>query len=151
MTMERATALAWKAGAALVACLALVGCAKDGSEQASDAEAPAVVEAVTGTHVKRVTLTADAVRRIDVQLEPVTDAARGGRAIPYAAVFYDPDGATWVFTNPEGRTFVRKRITVARIDGDHAFLSDGPTRGTEVVTVGGPEIYGAELGVGDDE
>jgi hypothetical protein len=147
MTMERATAFAWRVGAVIVACSALVSCAKSGAEQASDADAPSVVETVKGTNLKRVTLTADAARRIDVQLAPVT----GARTIPYAAIFYDPDGATWAFTNPKGRTFVRQRIRVARIDGDTAFLSDGPAPGTDVVTVGGPEIYGAEIGVGDDE
>jgi hypothetical protein len=151
MRMERGTALAWRAGAAVAACLALVSCAKSGTDAASGADAPAVVEAVKGTNVKRVTLTADAARRIDVQLAPVTGAGRRGTAIPYAALFYDADGVTWVFTNPKGRTFVRQRVNIARIDGDTAFLSDGPTKGTDVVTVGGPEIYGAEIGVGDDE
>lgn len=149
--MERAMALAWRVGAALVACLALAGCANAKSSDAGDTEAPAVVKAVEGTNVRSVTLTSDAARRIDLRLAPVRDAALDGSEIPYAAVFYDPDGATWVFTNTEGRTFVRKPITVSRIEGDSAFLSEGPERGTEVVTVGGPELYGAELGVGDDE
>ena len=149
--MERATSLARRVGAALVAGLALVGCTSAASHEASEGEGPATVEAVSGTNLRTVTLTADAVRRIGLALAPVTKAARGQTGIPYSALFYDPDGAEWVFTNPEGRTFVRKPITVARIEGDTAFLSDGPEAGTDVVTVGGPELYGAELGVGDDE
>ena len=148
--MKRA-ALVVRTGAALAACLALAGCAKGASNEAAEGEGPAIVRAIEGTELHSVTLTADAQRRIDVHVAPITDAPRGRTAVPYAAVFYDPDGATWVFTNPEGRTFVRKPITVERIEGDTAFLSDGPQSGTDVVTVGGPELYGAELGVGDDE
>ena len=46
--------------------------------------------------------------------------------IPYAAVVYDADGKTWVYTSPKPLTFVRSPITVARIAGDKAFLSAGP-------------------------
>ena len=78
-----------------------------------------------------------------------TDAT--GTQIPYGAVLYDPSGETWAFVNVEGRSFVRQPITVDHIEGDRAFLEDGPAVGAKVVTVGGAEIYGAELGVGDDE
>ena len=68
--------------------------------------------------------------------------------MPYAAVVYDPDGSTWVYTNPEGRTFVREPIVVTRIADDTAFLSDGPDVGTEVVTIGTAELYGVEQEIG---
>ena len=74
------------------------------------------------------------------------EAGATQKVIPYAAVLYDADGKTWVYANPGPRTFLRAPITVDRIDGDDAFLSDGPPSGTAVVTVGAEELYGTEFG-----
>ena len=68
--------------------------------------------------------------------------------IPYAAVVYTPTGETWVYTSPKRLTFVRQRIIVDRIDGRPGVPLAGPTAGTEVVTVGVAELFGAESGVG---
>ena len=110
--------------------------------------APAKVEPVAGTDLARVTLTADAAERI--QLQTGTVVAGGSDAetiIPYAAVFYGPTGETWAYVSPAPLTFVRESITVARIDGDRAVLSDGPAPGTAVVTVGAAELFGSEIGL----
>ena len=66
------------------------------------------------------------------------------KTIPYSAVIYDADGGTWAYTTSEHLTFVRDEIKVERIDGDTAYLSDGPAAGTEVVTVGAAELVGLE-------
>jgi len=98
-----------------------------------------------------VILTAEAAKRLDIQTAPVHDAQVRGKlrkVVPYAAVFYDLNGATWVYINLEPLNFVRASISVDYIDGDLAVLSDGPPSGTEVVTVGAPELYGTEFGVG---
>jgi hypothetical protein len=42
---------------------------------------------------------------------------------------------------------LRAPVTIARLDGDRAYLSDGPAPGTQVVVVGAPELLGVELGV----
>ncbi len=68
--------------------------------------------------------------------------------VPYSAVLYDAKGATFVYTNPEGRAYVRHPVTVDRIDGPTALLSAGPPVGTWVVTIGGSELLGIEFGVG---
>ncbi len=60
---------------------------------------------------------------------------------------YDPEGGTWVYTNPEPLVFERAAITVDFIDGETAALLKGPAEGTLVVTVGSAELYGAEFGV----
>lgn len=130
--------------------LALAGCAKAPAEDEGDGPDAVHVQRVAGTERPRITLTQSAVDRLDVRLEPVS-ADGNGTAIPYAAVLYDPAGATWTFVSSRPRVFSREPITVARIDGDKAFLTAGPPVGTRVVTVGGAELYGAELGVGDDE
>ena len=71
--------------------------------------------------------------------------------IPYSAVVYDTDGSTWTYVNTTGRTFVRDRITVAAIEGHSALLSAGPAVGARVVTVGAPELLGAEYDISGEE
>ena len=68
--------------------------------------------------------------------------------VPYSAVIYDLQGATWVYVSPEPLVFVREPVTIDYIQGDLAVLSDGPPVGTEVATVGVAELYGADTGVG---
>ena len=70
------------------------------------------------------------------------------KVVPYASVIYDLHGETWVYKTGEPLTFVRHPITVDYIDGDMAVLSEGPPVGTEIVTVGVIELWGAETGVG---
>ena len=69
--------------------------------------------------------------------------------IPYSAVLYDPDGTTWVFAQTAEHV-PPTPITVDHIDGEVAHLSAGPDGRTTVVTVGATELYGAEIGVGDE-
>ncbi len=95
-------------------------------------------------------MTEEAAKRLDIQTAAVREEQVNGtqrRVIPYAAVLYDTQGDTWVYTSPEPLTFVRHPITVDHIDGDKAVLSDGPPSGTAVVTVGAAELYGSEIRV----
>jgi hypothetical protein len=136
--------------ALLVAGLALTACAKkDAAEEESGGGA--TIEPVAGTDLSSVTLTDEAAERIGIEMAKI-EGSGSEKEIPYAAVLYDPEGKTWTFT-PTGDgdlSFVRSPITVDHIDGDTAFLSDGPPAGTEVVTTGAAELYGAEIGVGDE-
>ena len=68
--------------------------------------------------------------------------------IPYAAVVYDSAGKTWAYVNEDPLVYKRAEITVDEIDGDVARLTAGPPAGTQVVTTGAAELYGAEIGVG---
>jgi len=70
------------------------------------------------------------------------------KAIPYSALVYEINGETWVYTNPESRVFVRGRAVVDYIDGNRAVLRDGPPAGTQIVSVGATELYGAEFRTG---
>jgi hypothetical protein len=117
--------------------------------QASEAiyEKPATIDTIPGSALKTITLTSQAVERLGVETAIVTEGA-DGKVIPYAAVIYLPDGTTWAYTNPAGRTFVRAELTVKEIRGDEALLSDGPDVGTVVATVGVAELFGAENKVG---
>ena len=77
---------------------------------------------------------------------PVT--SRGGRTVvPEAAVWVDVNGDEWVYTNPETLVFVRAQVVVDRYHAGAAFLSDGPTPGTEVASIGVPQLIGSEFGI----
>jgi hypothetical protein len=103
---------------------------------------PVKLESIDGTDFKRVILTEKAAQRLDIKTAEVS-----GTTIPYAAVIYDTEGNTWIYTNPEPLTFVRAPIAIDHIDGDQAILSEGLDSATSVVTLGVSELYGAETGV----
>lgn len=121
----------------------LTGCAEPVAEAASGAE-PAQMEPVTGTEFKKITLTQRAVERLGLATAQVA-GSESALTVPYAAVLYDADGGTWVYTNPEPLVYLRAKITVDRIDGDTAALTEGPPAGTTVVTLGAAELFGAEF------
>ena len=126
---------------------ALAGCATVTPEE-STGESPVKVEkGDAATDLGRLTLTPEAAKRLGIETTSVSEA-NGQAAVPYAAVLYDPQGATWTYTSPSELVFVRSAIDVASIEGDRALLTSGPPVGTKVVTVGVAELYGAETGVG---
>jgi hypothetical protein len=129
--------------------LGLSGCGPKAA--GTEKKQPALLEPMDdGTDRKRVTLTDKAAQRIDLQTADVMAVQVNGaerRAVPYAAVIYDTAGNTWVYTNPEGLTFVREQVQIESIDGDQAILSAGLESGARVVTVGVAELFGAETGV----
>jgi len=70
------------------------------------------------------------------------------KVIPYAALIYDAEGGTWVYTKePNALAFVRYAVIIDFIEGDMVVLTEGPPAGTEIVTVGGQELFGTETGV----
>jgi hypothetical protein len=109
---------------------------------------PAHVEPVVGTQLKRIKLSPNAARRLDLQTAEVREGPSGKKVVPYASVVYDLNGAAWVYTNPEPLTYVRHRVTVELISGHEAYVTDGPPAGTLIVIVGVAELYGTEKGVG---
>jgi hypothetical protein len=136
----------WGVVVLFIACLQLAACGQTSVTTASENQ-PAKVERIQGTELSRVTLTADAARRLDLQTATVRDMQVNGtprKVIPYAALLYDAQGNTWTYMSHESLTFERSPITVDFIDGDQAVLSAGPPSGTVVVTVGAEELYGSE-------
>lgn len=109
---------------------------------------PAHVEAMTGSNLRRITLSDRAAKRIDIKTEEVRQGSSGQVVVPYSAILYDLAGATWVYASPAPLVFVRHSVAIARIDGANMYLKEGPAVGTLVVTVGVPQLYGAERGVG---
>ena len=124
----------------LVAALQLAACGPKSTT--TEKINPATLEEIEGSELKRVILTEKAAERIQLQTTPAS-----GNTVPYAAVIYDTEGNTWIYTNPAPLTFVRAAIEIDHIEGDQAFLSQALESKDPIVTVGVAEIYGAETGV----
>lgn len=127
--------------------LTLTACGGAVSDEYERKEEPFTLEQVDGEDAVRVVLTEAAAVRLGIETEPV--ASEGSSLlVPAEAVYLDADGSSWVYTNPEPLVYVRETVELVRETGDLAYLSAGPLPGTEVVTVGIPELYGAETGFG---
>jgi hypothetical protein len=131
------------AGLALAAAaLPIAGCTEVETETATGYE-PSTLEPVKGNEdLKLVRFTAEGAKRVDLQTASVRR-----NVVPYAALIYDPEGKTFVYTSPKPLEYLREEVKVDRIDGDRVLLTRGPPAGTRVVTVGAAEVYGTELEV----
>ena len=135
----------WLITGLAIAALALSAC------NSPTSSAPKV-EAITmeedeASGLKTLTLSEKAAQRLGVETAEVA-AAGAGMSIPYAAIVYDAQGKTWTYVIEQPLVYKRAEITVDDIAGDTARLSAGPPAGTQVVTTGAAELYGAEIGVG---
>jgi hypothetical protein len=140
-------------GAVVVASsLMLSGCQAP-APAPHDGEEPSHIEHIDGTDLTRVTITEKAAERIDLQTTEVfarvmPRSSSPVTCVPYSALIYTPEGATWIYISDEPRSFVREAVVVDYIDGDIAVLSSGPSVGTVVAAVGVAELYGTEFEVG---
>jgi hypothetical protein len=141
----------WMAAAAILAVLALSGCAEV-SEAKHTAVEPYTKEETADAGRYRVKLAESAVKRLDVKTAVVTqERGKSGairKVIPYAAIIYDLNGDTWTYTNPETFLYVREAIRVDYIEAGRAFLIEGPRLGMPVVIAGAAQLYGIEFGLG---
>ena len=131
----------------LVGALGVAGC-KEVETESATTYTPDKLEEVKGSKddLKRVSFTPEAAERTGLRTAPVR--REGGRTVvPYDALIYRPDGSTYVYTSPKPLEYLRAEVKVDRIDGDRVVVTKGPPAGTKVVTVGAPEVYGAELEV----
>lgn len=136
----------WAVVIPICSVLFLPGCRDLPTEEVEVGYEPATVEEIKGSDLSRVELTEDAARRIGLDTVPTT--GRDGRTVvPESAVWVDVNGDEWVYTNPETLVFVRAQVVVSRYDDGLAYLSDGPAPGTEVASVGVPELIGSEFGI----
>ena len=133
--------LSWLILIAMLAALSLSACAP--AAPVEDEIKPVTLEPITGTDLNRLTLTADAAKRLDVQTAEVREV-NGQMVVPYASILYEANGNTWVYVNIAPLVFVRQAIVIDSINGDEAILSKGPDSGAAVVTVGAAELYGSE-------
>lgn len=130
-----------------LATLLLAACGGAIDDEYVIEEQPYTLEAIEGSEVLKVTLTESAVERLGIQTTPVSES--GSRlVVPYDAVYLDSHGKFWVYTNPEPQVYIREPIRITRETSTEAILTDGPSAGTQVVTVGVPELYGTETEFG---
>ena len=128
-----------------VAAVIMTGCGEVETPTGEDYH-PASVESADPSTPPKVKFTDEAARRVELLTSKVTGST-GNLTVDYAALIYDKKGKPWVYAVTEPLTFVRVEVKVTRIDGRKVNLSDGPPAGTEVVTQGATEVYGAELGM----
>src|SRR5215211_589079 len=88
-------------------------------EATTEKISPSKLEPIEGTDLSKVILTEKAAERIGV-----ATVSASGTEVPYAAVVYDIEGNTWIYTNPEPLTFVREQIAIDHIEGDMAVLAE---------------------------
>jgi hypothetical protein len=139
MTLHR-----WFFTGLAIAALALGAC-NSGTTSAPKVEAITIEEQDSGQKI--LTLSEKAAERLGVETAAV--AGSGSKlTIPYAAIVYDAEGATWTYVASQPLTYVRAQVMVEKVDGDVVLISSGPPAGTQVVTTGAAELYGAEIGVG---
>jgi hypothetical protein len=134
----------------IVAGLQLSACSDTSTKAKAEEEAPATVEPIKGTERSTVKLSEQAFKRLGIRTGTIRETGSGQKVMPYASVLYDAEGKTFTYTSPEPRLFVRRSISVRRIEGSKAILSNGPPAGTSVVTVGSQELYGSEYEVEED-
>jgi hypothetical protein len=132
------------AGLAVLA-LTTTGCGEVETPAGEDYH-PASVESADPSAPPKVKFNDEAARRVELVTSKVTGST-GNLTVDYAALIYDKKGKPWVYAVTGPLTFMRVEIKVTRIDGKKATLSAGPPAGTEVVTQGATEVYGAELGM----
>lgn len=104
--------------------------------------APSKLEPIEGTDLSRVILTEKAAERLGIET-----VVADGNEVPYAAVIYDIEGNTWIYTSPAPLTFVRASVEIDYIEGDTAVLAESLPSDLNVVTVGVAELWGTETGV----
>lgn len=136
----------WVAAASVVglAGMASAGCTAIEEPEHEPYPAVAIADGKDDAAPKTLTLTPDAVRRLELLIAVVDDPM----ALPYTAVIYDKKGAPWVYTNTHERTFIRVPVTIDRVHDQTAVLTAGPPSGSRVVTRAAIKLYGAETGVG---
>jgi hypothetical protein len=118
----------------------------------ADSPAPPIPETQAtikrlGFGISQITLREKAAQRLGIQTGTIREHPSGRTIAPFASTIYDLDGDAWVYVVSAPLTYVRQNVAIERIDGVDVYLTDGPQPGTQVVTVGVPELYGTEIGV----
>jgi len=142
----------------LVSAVALLALVADPTSETAEGGASkpqpyTIGEKDATTGIASVTLTEKAAQRTGIETASVTAAgavregSAGALAVPYSALWYNAKGDAFVYVVTEPLSYVRAAITVDYVEGDKAVLSAGPEAGTEIVTVGVAELYGAETGL----
>jgi hypothetical protein len=130
---------------AVAAAAALAGCSEIESPTVEGYE-PATLESAGPDGPITITVTEEAEHRLELQTSVIM--ARGNDlVVDYTALIYDKVGKPFVFTVVEPHRYVRANVGIKGIVDNQVTLTSGPPAGTQVVTVGAVELWGAELGI----
>jgi hypothetical protein len=143
---SRRTRVGLTLAAAAVACLpaACAGAAPDEEEEAELFQTKLVeLKDHPGHH--SITFSTTGAERADVGTTPVT-GSDSERKLPYAALLYNGDGSTFVYTATGPRTYRYTPIHLEKVvDSTTIVFTEGPKPGTPVVTSGVPQVHGADI------
>jgi hypothetical protein len=143
---SRRTRFGLTLAAVVTACLpaACTGASPEEEEEVELFQTKLVeLKAYPGHH--SVTLGKVGAERADVGTTQVT-GSNGRRELPYAALLYNADGSTFVYTATGPRTFRYTPIRLLEVVGNNTIaFTGGPTPGTPVVTSGVPQVHGADI------
>jgi hypothetical protein len=129
---------------AVAATASLAGCAEIEVPLVEPYE-PAHLESTGPEQPARVVLTDEAQHRVQLQTTLVRPHG-ADVSVEQAALVYDKKGKPWVFTVIGPLIYVRAAVAIEEVNENNVMiLSSGPPAGTEVVTVGAIELWGAEL------
>jgi hypothetical protein len=131
--------------AVLSLTLLIGGCAEIDEEE-TETYQPAHLQPVEDSKLKVVTFTPLAAEQVQLKTEKATRQDRH-TVVSHEALIYDGMGEPWVYTVTKPLTYLRAPIVVDRVDDGRVLISRGLASGTEVVTVGATEVYGAELNI----
>ena len=153
--------------ALFAAALALAGCARSAVENPAE---PATVTAISAD-LNRIVLSDLAYQNLGIKTQPVREetspppaatasgttaptgtatASRRRLIVPTSAIIFTSQGLPFAYTSPAPKTYVRAPIVISGYRGTDVLLTSGPAVGTQVVTVGDPELLGIEYGVGGE-
>lgn len=83
---------------------------------------------------------------VEMQIPGRGDDGSPCLTVPWSSIIFDATGGTWIYERLEETSFARRRVSLQRVAGDTAILSSGPVEGTNIVSVGAAELFGAEFG-----
>ena len=132
--------------AAVATALLSAGCAGGGPEEEESVELfqTKLVELDDFPGHHSVTFSKTGVERADVGTTPVT-AGDGHSELPDAALLYNADGSTFVYTATGPRTYTYTPIKLIGADDGTIIFTGGPKPGAPVVTSGVPQVHGADI------
>ena len=132
------------------AAATVFACGSDEPHEVLRAAAPLVGDPVASTVDLTYELGATAVfrqgERVVVELTYQDEGP--SLVVPASAVVRDAHGGAWIYEARGAQVFVRRRVDVARVQGDEALLAPGLKVGMPVVRAGVAELWGFELGGG---
>ena len=109
---------------------------------------PAKVEKIEGSSISKVTLTADAERRLGIEtIVPELGGSNRG-LVPLSALLYDTKGTAWLFARSSEHVYQRIRVEVLDTLESQVRVSGELPRGGAIVTQGVAELYVAAFGAG---